>query len=151
MSSICTEHDLSQVVSLKAYGMSQLSVAAPVFSCTPKILSTDITIHVNQPICIPFATATLKINDKVTRNVAGQLHTVTLEWEAANPTDDLSSDLAKLTHSPHNLLIEYFGGFRQLIRTSQEGYAFHFERDTDKLKCSMKLTNGHGLTNIVDV
>ena len=151
MSFICTEHDLSQVVSIKAYGMSQMSVAAPVFNCMPNILNSDITIHVNLPIRIPFAQGSLKISDKAKRSVVGLLHTVTVEWEVADPTKDISSDLAKLQHSPHNLIIEYFGGFRQMIRTSQEGYAFHFEQDTTTKKCSMKLTNGQGVTSIVDV
>jgi len=148
MASSCAERDLSQIVSIKAYSIDKLHVPAPVFTCAERVDSGDLTIDNSGVVTVGFSQGSVSIEDKVARNIAGTIHTVTVEWETANPLTDNSESLAKLRHSPHHLLIEYFGGFRQIVRTCVEGYSFDNVQDGTTQKCTMVLMNGQGVTSI---
>lgn len=168
----CKEFILDDVLAVTAIPVGDLPAAdveSPVNAITPIIRARDFFPTLTNAITIGLQAATAggrlvpvkrhsgKAKDEESDNVAGRLHTVTVNCEVNSRAMDEDSSgstpydyLLALERTPSHLLLTFRDGVtRAFVASSQDTYKCTVEHDGSKTSVAFKIQNLYGIQLLV--
>ena len=122
-------------------GMTVLSPTIAEEDFNPTIDGDTTVIGSSAPVgsLIPIKSSTGKAKDTETDNVAGRVHTVTVNCEVDDRDSGVWNLLQRIEQTPSHLVLTSRGGTKFFVQGTEYTYLCNTERDGDKTSVNFKI------------
>lgn len=164
MTPSCKEFVLDDAMAITAIPLGNIpasNTASPVNQLTPTIdkasivssmLVGSITIGVppaaDAGTLIPIIRTTGKAQDDESDNVAGRLHTVTVNCQVDERDFSVWNNLLALERNPSHLILTFRDGTRAFVSSTEDAYLCTVDRDGAKTSVQFRIQNYMGIQMI---
>lgn len=156
----CSEFVLDSVVEITAIPLSAYNASAtmlspviiasafnPTFNSDTVVVGLTKAVSSGNPVgsLIPIVHDTAKVKDSESDNVAGRLHSVSIECQVDDRESDRWQTLLLLERTPRHLILKLRDGSRVFVMATEDTYLCTMQRGDGKTSLSWRIQNLMGL------